>query len=190
MGLVSPALYEMQSSWYSTVSQAFGVPLDSRAALTKSDWAVWAAAGSGPPTRRLVVNALAYWLNETATEHPFGDLFMTTGSGYYPPGGGGAFKARPVAGGHYALLALGRTGQRATTAAAGDTAGSRFERNGTGALVVGPVSVPGPPIPLPTNNFVNVTDAAAAVKGMRQAKRERVVRKLGVGGGGPLGLEY
>ncbi|KAK7757465.1 hypothetical protein SLS62_000480 [Diatrype stigma] len=195
MGLASPALYEMQSSWYETVSQAFGVPLDSRAALTKSDWAVWAAAGSGPATRRLVVNALAYWLNETATEHPFGDLFMTTGSGDYPPGGA-AFKARPVAGGHYALLALGRTGQRARTPAAGDTAGSVFKRNGTGALVAGPdaADVPGPPIPLATNNFVNVSDttaddaAAAAAQGMRQVKRERVVRNSGVEG--QLDLEH
>lgn len=131
MGLLSPSLYKMQSSWYETVSQAYGVPLDSRSAQTKSDWAMWAASSGTGPTRRLVVNALAYWLNQTTTEHAFSDLFMSTGDGDYPSGV--AFKARPVAGGHYSLLALRKTGQHAS-AEAGDTAGSFFVKNGTDAL--------------------------------------------------------
>ncbi|RYP68049.1 hypothetical protein DL771_006890 [Monosporascus sp. 5C6A] len=112
LGIASPALYDTQSAFYATVSQTYGVPLDSRHGYTKSDWQVWAAATSSTTTRRLIINALARWLNETATAGPFGDLFQTTGDGGYPPGQP-AFKARPVVGGHFALLALGRSGQGA-----------------------------------------------------------------------------
>ncbi|KAI1464883.1 uncharacterized protein F4812DRAFT_440820 [Daldinia caldariorum] len=132
MGLVAPRVYEMQSAWYASVSQAFGVPLDNRHHYTKSDWEMWAAAASSAPTRRLLVNALAYWLNETATDLPFSDLYEVVGSGEYPLQID-HFSARPVVGGHFALLALRKTGQLAS-AAAGDTSGSLFTKNGTEAL--------------------------------------------------------
>ncbi|KAI1801257.1 DUF1793-domain-containing protein [Daldinia bambusicola] len=132
MGLVSPGVYEMQSAWYASVSQTFGVPLDNRHHYTKSDWEIWAAAASSAATRRLLVNALAYWLNETSTNLPFSDLYEVVGSGEYPLQID-HFSARPVVGGHFALLALGKTGQRAG-AAAGDTTGSLFAKNGTEAL--------------------------------------------------------
>ncbi|RYP39286.1 hypothetical protein DL767_002295 [Monosporascus sp. MG133] len=132
LGIASATLYDAQSAFYATVSQTYGVPLDSRHAYTKSDWQVWAAATSSATTRRLIVNALVRWLNETATTGPFGDLFQTTGDGGYPPGQP-AFKARPVVGGHFALLALGRSGQGANATGA-DTLGSMFPRNGTQAL--------------------------------------------------------
>ncbi len=146
MGLVRAEVYEMQSGWYAAVSQAYGVPLDSRGQLTKSDWALWAAAGASAATRRLVVDSVACWLNETAAAHPFADLYMTTGRGDYPPGA--AFKARPVAGGHFSLLALARTGQRAAATGA-DTAGSRFPRNGTLALAPDDGESPAGVLPLP-----------------------------------------
>ncbi|KAI1088020.1 DUF1793-domain-containing protein [Rostrohypoxylon terebratum] len=132
MGLVKPALYAMQSRWYATVSQVFGVPLDNRHHYTKSDWQIWTAATCSRSTRRLFVNALAYWLNETSTNLPFSDLYETVGTGGYPLLID-HFSARPVVGGHFALLALGKTGQMAG-ATGGDTTGSLFEKNGTDPL--------------------------------------------------------
>ncbi|KAI1475884.1 DUF1793-domain-containing protein [Daldinia eschscholtzii] len=132
MGLVNPKVYEMQSAWYASVSQTFGVPLDNRHHYTKSDWEIWTAATSSATTRRLFVNAVAYWLNETTTNLPFSDLYEVVGTGEYPLQID-HFSARPVVGGHFALLALGKTGQRAS-AAAGDTTGSLFTKNGTEAL--------------------------------------------------------
>ncbi|KAI1412070.1 DUF1793-domain-containing protein [Hypoxylon sp. FL1857] len=132
MGLVNPKVYEMQSAWYAQVSQIFGVPLDNRHHYTKSDWEIWTAATCSPTTRRLFINALAYWLNETNTDLPFTDLYEVVGLGEYPlaiP----HFSARPVAGGHFALLALGKTGQL-STATGGDTTGSLFAKNSTDAL--------------------------------------------------------
>lgn len=108
LGVVAPGLYGMQSEWYSKQSQAYGVPLDSRALYTKSDWEMWAAATCTPATRRLFVNALARWINSTSTEYPLTDLYVTVGEGGYPAGL--EFKARPVVGGHFSLLALYRAG--------------------------------------------------------------------------------
>lgn len=128
MGLVSGAVYAMQSRWYAEVSQVFGVPLDSRHGQTKTDWEVWAAAGSSASTRRLLVNAVAYFLNQTTIGHPFPDLHETTGTAAYPAAL--EFRARPVAGAHFALLALHRSGQNAAAVEA-DTTGSLFVRNGS-----------------------------------------------------------
>lgn len=108
LGAVRPGLYAMQSDWYARQSQVFGVPLDSRHLYTKSDWEMWAAATCDPGTRRLFVNALALWLNSTSTEFPLTDLYVTVADGGYPPDL--SFKARPVVGGHFALLALYRAG--------------------------------------------------------------------------------
>ncbi|KAI2776133.1 DUF1793-domain-containing protein [Daldinia loculata] len=132
MGLVNPKVYEMQSAWYASVSQTFGVPLDNRHHYTKSDWEIWTAATCSPTTRRLFVNAIAYWLNETTTNLPFSDLYEVVGTGEYPLQID-HFSARPVVGGHFALLTLGKTGQLAN-AAGGDTTGSLFTKNGTEAL--------------------------------------------------------
>ncbi|RYO80743.1 hypothetical protein DL762_007491 [Monosporascus cannonballus] len=176
LGIASGTLYDAQSAFYATVSQTYGVPLDSRHAYTKSDWQAWAAATSSATTRRLIVGALARWLNETATTGPFGDLFQAAGDGGYPPGQP-AFRARPVVGGHFALLALARSGQRANATGA-DTAGSLFPRNGTQALPPpdGAAGVPGLPIPQPVSSGPKKKKTPSANK--------RVVERLGVGGAG------
>ena len=96
----------MQSAFYPTISQVFGIPLDSRHSYTKSDWEMWTAATCSPSTRRLFVNGLAYWLNNTDTDLPFADLYQTIGTGSFPVGD--TFTARPVVGGHFRLLALGK----------------------------------------------------------------------------------
>lgn len=108
LDMVSPRVYEMQSDWYALQSQVYGVPLDSRHLYTKSDWEMWAAATCSAETRRLFVTAIAYWINSTSTEFPLTDLYDTVGDGGYPPDL--VFKARPVVGGHFSLLALYRAG--------------------------------------------------------------------------------
>ncbi|KAI4153197.1 MAG: hypothetical protein L6R39_001628 [Caloplaca ligustica] len=77
LSVIPASLYEMQSSFYPSVSQVFGVPLDNRHSYTKSDESLWTAATCSPETRRLFVNGLAYWLNVTSTDRPFTDLFET-----------------------------------------------------------------------------------------------------------------
>lgn len=109
LGVVSDEVYAMQSDWYASQSQVYGVPLDSRHTYTKSDWELWAAATCTPETRRLIVNAVAFWINQTSTDLPFTDLYDTVGSGGYPSFDL-RFRARPVVGGHFSLLAMYRAG--------------------------------------------------------------------------------
>ena len=48
---------------------------------------------------------MAKWINETSTDRPLTDLYDTEGRGGFP---GVAFMARPVVGGHFAFLTLGK----------------------------------------------------------------------------------
>ncbi|KAI4730612.1 DUF1793-domain-containing protein [Aureobasidium sp. EXF-10728] len=146
LGIIPKSLYDMQSDWYPTISQVFGIQLDSRHTYTKSDWEMWTAATCSPETRRLFVNALAYWLNNTSTSLAFGDLFETVGTGGYPVGGP-TFIARPVAGGHYSLLALLKTGQNSQTG----TSPGGFPQNSTQALGESPAG------------YLNITASSASV---------------------------
>ncbi|GAB1315030.1 hypothetical protein MFIFM68171_05240 [Madurella fahalii] len=98
-------VYQMQSDWYHAVLQKYGLPLDSRHLYTKSDWEFFAAAVTGKKTRAEILTSIAKWVNETATDRPFTDLYETEGDGGYP---GIFFMARPVVGGHFAFLALER----------------------------------------------------------------------------------
>ncbi|KAL8779797.1 MAG: hypothetical protein Q9213_006782, partial [Squamulea squamosa] len=59
LSVIPPSLYKQQSDFYPSVSQIFGIPLDSRHSYTKSDESMWAAATCEPATRRLFVNGLA-----------------------------------------------------------------------------------------------------------------------------------
>ncbi|KAI9817642.1 MAG: hypothetical protein M1832_004646 [Thelocarpon impressellum] len=104
-GFVSDHIYRLQSEWYHAVVQRYGLPLDSRHLYTKSDWEFFAAAVTSTAVREEIVQAVALWVNETATDRPFVDLYRTEGDGGFP---GPNFKARPVVGGHFAFLALER----------------------------------------------------------------------------------
>jgi hypothetical protein len=85
--------------------QRYGLPLDSRHLYAKSDWEFEAAAVSEPGTRKMILDHVARWVNETSTDRPLTDLYDTEGTGGFP---GIYFMARPVVGGHFAFLALER----------------------------------------------------------------------------------
>lgn len=98
-------IYDIQSDWYSAVMQKYGLPLDSRHLYTKSDWEFEAAAVASKKVRSDILDRVALWLNETVTDRPLTDLYVTEGDGGFP---GPWFFARPVVGGHFAFLALER----------------------------------------------------------------------------------
>ncbi|KAK6497118.1 hypothetical protein TWF506_004593 [Arthrobotrys conoides] len=104
-GFVPEDIYTKQSEWYNLVEQKYGLPLDSRHLYTKSDWEFFAAAISTRKTRENIIMSVGRWVNETSTDRPFTDLYDTEGSGGFP---GISFMARPVVGGHFAVLALER----------------------------------------------------------------------------------
>jgi Domain of unknown function (DUF1793) len=41
LSIIPPSLHDIQSAFYPTVSQIFGVPLDNRHPYTESDWKMW-----------------------------------------------------------------------------------------------------------------------------------------------------
>ncbi|KAI9737484.1 MAG: hypothetical protein M1834_009639 [Cirrosporium novae-zelandiae] len=107
-GFVPRHIYKIQSNWYDSVRQKYGLPLDSRHLYTKSDWEFFSMAVSSKKVRSKVLESVALWINETVTDRPFSDLYNTEGQGGFP---GPNFFARPVVGGHFAFLALERACQ-------------------------------------------------------------------------------
>ncbi len=65
--LVPDRVYRMQSQWYKSVLQRYGLPLDGRHLYAKSDWELFAAAVASRETRKAVVKSMALWVNETVT---------------------------------------------------------------------------------------------------------------------------
>lgn len=101
LNLVPNSVYQMQSDFYPTVANEYGVPLDTRHTLTKGDWECFVAAIASADTREMFVKHLATWLNETPTSRPLTDLYDTI-NGNFPPSP--TFVARPVVGGAFAPL--------------------------------------------------------------------------------------
>jgi hypothetical protein len=104
LDFIPQSVFDMQSAFYPTVANEYGVPLDTRHTWTKSDWEMFAAAVASDATRDLLVAALARWVGSATTDRPMSDLFDSVTGGF--PQGGPTFVARPVAGGMFALLAL------------------------------------------------------------------------------------
>jgi len=105
LGLVPQAVYDMQSTFYPTVEEKYGVPLDTRHNYTKSDWEMFTAAIASTSTQQMFMSDLAKWINETPTNVALTDLYDAQTGNW--PIDAGDFASRPVVGGHFALLALG-----------------------------------------------------------------------------------
>ncbi|KAJ7368431.1 DUF1793-domain-containing protein [Mycena albidolilacea] len=101
LNLFPAAVYSEQTAWYASHANAFGVPLDTRHTYTKSDWQVWTAAiVSTTAVRDLLIGGVKKFVSDGQTNVPFSDLYDTIS------GADVGFRARPVVGGHLALLAL------------------------------------------------------------------------------------
>ncbi|EIN10412.1 DUF1793-domain-containing protein [Punctularia strigosozonata HHB-11173 SS5] len=99
--LFPASIYSEQTAWYPTVAQSFGVPLDTRHTYTKSDWQIWTAAiATETSTRDLFISSVRKYAADGESSQPLGDWYETTN------GAVEGFRARPVVGGHFALLAL------------------------------------------------------------------------------------
>lgn len=109
------SVFDMQTKWYPTVAQSFGVPLDTRHTYTKSDWSIWTAAIMTTTTARdLFISAVRKYAADGQSSQPLGDWYETTN------GAVEGFKARPVVGGHLALLALSGSSSTAGSLPPGD----------------------------------------------------------------------
>ncbi len=78
----------------------YGLPLDSRADYTKSDWILWSASMADDDTFRKIIAPVAKFLRETSTRVPFSDWYDTKTGKYVH------FIARSVQGGLYMPLLM------------------------------------------------------------------------------------
>lgn len=108
LNLIPKSIYDMQSAFYSSVTNTYGVQLDSRNVYTKSDWNIWAASVADDSTKKDMIGKVAKYIGESESSVPLSD--------FYDSGNAGladfdvVFKARPVVGGHFAGCALGKLG--------------------------------------------------------------------------------
>ena len=88
----------------------YGVPLDSRHTYTKSDWQMWTASFMTNTTvRDDFISGLYKFASDGASAQPFADWYETingTVDNIVSTGEVESFRARPVVGGHLALLVL------------------------------------------------------------------------------------
>ncbi|KAJ7634847.1 hypothetical protein FB45DRAFT_1142317 [Roridomyces roridus] len=101
LNLFPESLYEQQTAWYKTHLNEYGLPLDTRHTYTKSDWTIWTAGiVRDQDLRDQLVSAVAKYAGDGLNSDPFSDWYDTVS------GQVSGFRARPVVGGHLALLLL------------------------------------------------------------------------------------
>lgn len=99
LGLFDQAFIEKEVTYYLTRMNRYGVPLDSRALYTKTDWLMWVAAMTDQKeAQRQIMRGLVNFLSETKQRVPFGDWIETETGDYI------AFRNRTVQGGNFSLL--------------------------------------------------------------------------------------
>lgn len=111
LNFVPQEVYDIQSNFYPTVKNQYGVPLDTRSRYqTKGDWEMFCAAIASNDTKHMFIDSVAKWVQETPSNKPFSDLYQTNDATQVA---GIDFHARPVIGGMFALLLLDSEGYTA-----------------------------------------------------------------------------
>lgn len=97
--LIGQEICERETSYYVEKSNEYGVPLDIRAAYTKSDWIMWVAALTDDSEKaKALYMPIIKFLKESPSRVPFSDWYFTD-TGVYR-----SFKNRTVQGGVFAPL--------------------------------------------------------------------------------------
>ncbi|WP_322987260.1 glutaminase family protein [Phaeacidiphilus oryzae] len=103
LGLIPEKVAAEEAAWYLGQANQFGIPLDIRHSYTKGDWEMWTAAWlHAYPVRDRLIGTLYEFLNTSSSRVPFTDWYDTVGDRQ------NGFQARPVVGGIFALLSLGK----------------------------------------------------------------------------------
>jgi Glutaminase A six helical-hairpin domain/Domain of unknown function (DUF5127)/Domain of unknown function (DUF4964) len=90
---------QKETAFYKTVMQPYGLPLDSRTHLTKTDWSIWTATLADNQTDfESFITPIYNYLNQTTLRVPLMDSYKTDRLG---GGWGPLFYARPVVGGFF-----------------------------------------------------------------------------------------
>ena len=113
--------YGMEANYYPKVRSELGVALDSTVNWGKTDWMHFAAAtamASGVDnegTRDMLIDDVHAFLTNGGSYVPFSDNFFVETNGSDVAGTFNLYRARPVVGGHFALMALNGSNQMSTS---------------------------------------------------------------------------
>jgi hypothetical protein len=103
LNVFPPEVAQKEIAHYKSVIERYGVPLDSRTKLTKTDWSFWSATLADNQSDFETLTSPIYdYLNETTARSPFVDSYVTTNvhsSGMH---------ARPVIGGVFIKMLADR----------------------------------------------------------------------------------
>jgi Domain of unknown function (DUF4965)/Domain of unknown function (DUF5127)/Domain of unknown function (DUF1793)/Domain of unknown function (DUF4964) len=103
LNVFPPSVAQMEVAHYKKVMQRYGVPLDSRTHLTKTDWSVWSATLADNQEDFEAIISPAYdYLNQTTARDPIADSYMTDKIT------SGGMHARPVVGGFFIKMLTDR----------------------------------------------------------------------------------
>ncbi|HWY29396.1 MAG TPA: DUF5127 domain-containing protein [Candidatus Acidoferrum sp.] len=96
LNVFPPEVASKEIAHYKAVMQPYGVPLDSRTHLTKTDWSIWSATlADNQGDFEAIIAPIYDYLNQTTTRDPIADSYMTDDVH------SGGMHARPVVGGFF-----------------------------------------------------------------------------------------
>ncbi|OSD04167.1 DUF1793-domain-containing protein [Trametes coccinea BRFM310] len=99
--LFPKSIYDLQTKWYGSHANPFGLPLDTRVTYAKSDWQMLTAATvTDDSIRNVFISSVLKYAADGKNAKPFSDMYSSLDGTAQDP------RARPLVGGHLALLAL------------------------------------------------------------------------------------
>ncbi|MGA2246797.1 MAG: DUF5127 domain-containing protein [Verrucomicrobiota bacterium] len=103
LNVFPPSVAAMEVAHYKSVLQRYGVPLDSRTHLTKTDWSFWSASlATNQADFEAIISPIYDYLNHTTARSPFVDSYETDNIK------SDGMHARPVIGGVFIKLLTDR----------------------------------------------------------------------------------
>lgn len=106
LNIFPPEVAAKEVAFYKTALQPYGLPLDSRTKLTKTDWTLWSATlADNQADFETLIAPIVKYLNATTARLPFVDSYDTSNPGTT----GLLFRARPVIGGVFIKMLEDRT---------------------------------------------------------------------------------
>ena len=103
LNVFPPSVAQNEIAHYKSVMQRYGVPLDSRTHLTKTDWSIWSATLADNQADFDAIISPAYdYINQTTTRDPIADSYETDNIN------SGGMHARPVVGGFFIKMLTDR----------------------------------------------------------------------------------
>ena len=103
LNVFPPSVAQMEVAHYKKMLQRYGVPLDSRTKLTKTDWSFWSASmADNQADFEAIISPTYDYLNQTTSRSPFVDSYETDKVN------SDGMRARPVIGGVFIKMLTDR----------------------------------------------------------------------------------